>query len=76
MMDIQAITSPSNGCNDLYPLEFAVQLLNGTRHDLLDEIISVWRSVNQKRPTYAEGVPVGCRERLTVWRECRWCSVR
>ncbi|KAL5517588.1 hypothetical protein EMCRGX_G003166, partial [Ephydatia muelleri] len=68
-----AITSPSNGCNDLYPLEFAVQLLNGTRDDRLDEvllkmnlcsteqrcvsaskIVSVWRSVVQKRPTYAE----------------------
>ncbi|KAL5473529.1 hypothetical protein EMCRGX_G028020 [Ephydatia muelleri] len=34
-----AITSPSNGCNDLYPLEFAVQLLNGTRDDLLDEVL-------------------------------------
>ena len=33
-----AIISPSNGCNDLYPLEFAVQLLNGTRGDLLDEV--------------------------------------
>ena len=31
-----AIISPSNGCNDLYPLEFAVQLLNGTRGDRLD----------------------------------------
>ena len=34
-----AIISPSNGCNDLYPLEFAVQLLNGTRGDLLDEVL-------------------------------------
>ena len=32
------IISPSNGCNDLYPLEFAVQLQNGTRGDLLDEV--------------------------------------
>ena len=31
-----AIISPSNGCNDLYPLEFAVQLLRG---DLLDEVL-------------------------------------
>ena len=34
-----AIISPSNGCNDLYRLEFAVQLLNGTRGDLLDEVL-------------------------------------
>ena len=34
-----AIISPSNGCNDLYPLEFAVQLLNGTRGDLLDVVL-------------------------------------
>ena len=34
-----AIISPSNGCNDLYPLEFAVQLLNGTRGDLLDGVL-------------------------------------
>ena len=34
-----ALTSPSNGCNDLYPLEFAVQLLNGTRDDPLDEVL-------------------------------------
>ena len=34
-----AIISPSNGCNDLYPLEFAVQFLNGTRGDLLDEVL-------------------------------------
>ena len=34
-----AIISPSNGCNDLHPLEFAVQLLNGTRDDLLDEVL-------------------------------------
>ena len=33
------ITSPSNGCNDLYPLEFVVQLLNGTRDDPLDEVL-------------------------------------
>ena len=65
-----AIISPSNGCNDLYPLEFAVQLLNGTRGDLLDEVLlkmklcsteqgvfghqEMLRSVVQKRPTYAE----------------------
>ena len=34
-----AIISPSNGCNDLYPLEFTVQLLNGRRGDLLDELL-------------------------------------
>ena len=35
-----AIISPSNGCNDLYLLEFAVlQLLNGTRDDRLDEVL-------------------------------------
>ena len=34
-----AITSPSNGCNDLYPLEFVVQLLNRTRDDPLDEVL-------------------------------------
>ena len=34
-----AITSPSYGCNDLYPLEFVVQLLNRTRDDPLDEVL-------------------------------------
>ena len=34
-----AITSPSNGCNDLYPLEFVVQLLNGTCDDPLDKVL-------------------------------------
>ena len=34
-----AITSPSNGCNDLYSLKFVVQLLNGTRDDSLDEVL-------------------------------------
>ena len=38
-MPRNSLTSPSNGCNDLYPLEFAVQLLNGTRDDPLDEVL-------------------------------------
>ncbi|KAL5503297.1 hypothetical protein EMCRGX_G010224 [Ephydatia muelleri] len=63
-----AITSLSNGCNDLYPLEFAVQLLNGTRDDLLDEVLLKMNLCSTEQDGVACSKPSKCPFKCTSTR--------